>query len=344
MMPLTLSTHQKKICCYARLKDEAIFELHDFYRTDIQIFRQLGYDVVVTNSIITMLRTRCDIYFAWWFGYGLFAALLGFFRRKPVIVSGVIHTLNCGGLSAWPFLKRNLIKLTMKLADHSIVCSQGEHDRLEGFRPRDCKIIPLSIDSDVYRFKPQVREKVILMITQLNLENIERKMVLPAITAFAEFSRQHPDFSLIICGTMGDGMDTVRAHVRKLELDRYVTFTDRVSMPKKVSLLQSAWAYLQPTSCEGFGLAIGEALACGTPVVTSPEVCVVGTYGNAVQYGETTAELAQALSSLVENAALYSTMQDRGLLQVQKYSLANRRSQYQNLLNHVQGNCEARPV
>ena len=283
---------QKRICCYARVRDIAIFDVHDFYRTDIQIFRQLGYDVVVTNSVIKLFRTSCDIYYAWWFGYGIFAALIGLIRCKPVIVSGVIHTLNCGGLSGWPTIKRNIIKLTMKLADCSIVCSRGEYDRLEGFRPPKCEIVPLSIDSDIYFFKPhQAREKVILMVTQLNLENIDRKMVLPAISAFAQFSTKHPEFRLIVCGAIGNGIETVREFVYKNGLEERVVFTGRISLEEKVNLLQTAWAYLQPTSCEGFGLAIGEALACGTPVVTSPEVCVVETYKNAVQYGETTFEL-----------------------------------------------------
>lgn len=331
----TANVYRKVVCCYARVRDKTFFETHDFYRVDIQLMQQLGYEVVVTNSVLKMLRTRCDIYYAWWFGYGVSAAILGLIRGKPVIVSGVLHTLACRGLSGWPTIKRSVMKLTMKIANCSIVCSKGEYDRLEGFQPRWCKIVPLCINSSEYFFQPMAREKFILIVTQLSVENVKRKMVLAAVAAFAKFNMCHPEFKLVICGAIGEGIDAVRSCVRSYNLDDQVMFTGRVSLKDKIALLQNAWAYLQPTSCEGFGLAIGEALSCGTPVVTSPEACVVGTYGDAVYYGNTPEELAKGLSGLVENTSLYQAMQSLGLNKVATYSLENRRSHFNAILEHV---------
>ena len=59
------------------------------------------------------------------------------------------------------------------------------------------------------------------------------------------------------------------------------------------------------------------------------------TYQNAVQYGETTSELSQAMSNLVADDYLYSSMKNLGLSQVQKYSLANRLSQYKAIFDHL---------
>lgn len=331
----TEGTRRKTICCYARVREAVVFEVHDFYRIDIRILRDLGYDLIVTNSLSTLLRARCDIYYAWWFGYGIFPALLGFFRRKPVVVSGVLHTLDCQGLSGWPTIKRLIMKLTMKLADCSILCSPGEHDRLDGFRPRNPQIVPLSIDADDYAPAPVIRGKTIVMLTQLNRENVERKMVLQAVAAFAEFSTSHPDFELIIAGAIGDGLESVRECARKFGLEKRIKFPGRISLRDKVSCLQSAWAYLQPTSCEGFGLAIGEALACGTPVVTSPERCVLGTYGDAVQYGTDSSDIARCLTRLADDADFYRAIQSRGLSHIQRYSVANRRSRYKAILDQV---------
>lgn len=329
------AVHSGTVCCYARVKDEAFFGTHDFYRVDIELLRQLGYQVVVTNSIRRMLQTKCDIYYAWWFGYGVFAAILGRIRRKPVIVSGVIHNLSCGGLSAWPWIKRSVMKLTMKLADCSIVCSQGEYNRLDGFLPRRCEIVSLPIDTRVYALNSAERSKTVLMVTQLNAENVERKMVLPALAAFAHFRSTHPEFKLIVCGAIGDGIESVQDFARKCQIDAAVSFTGRVSLKEKVALMQDACIYLQPTSCEGFGLAIGEALACGTPVVTSPELCVVETYGDAVHYGATPAELAESMSALADNEALRRVMQERALSQIEKYSLENRRERYRTIFEQA---------
>jgi glycosyltransferase involved in cell wall biosynthesis len=127
----------------------------------------------------------------------------------------------------------------------------------------------------------------------------------------------------------------VRSFVRQLGLDDQVDFTGRIPLAQKVVLLQTSWAYLQPTSCEGFGLAIGEALACATPVITSPELCVVETYGEAVLYGDSPEEMAAQLSLLVEESELYSTMQKRGIEVVGRYSLSNRRLRFGRILQSL---------
>lgn len=51
-----------------------------------------------------------------------------------------------------------------------------------------------------------------------------------------------------------------------------------------VTLYQRAWVYVSPSTYEGFGLPYAEALACGTPVVATPnpgsrEVLANGRYG-----------------------------------------------------------------
>lgn len=333
------ASSRRQLCCYARVRDVGFFESHEFYRTDIAILRELGYDVTVTNSVRTLLAQHSDIYFGWWFGYGIFPALIGWLRRKPVVVSGVLHTQDCGGLDAWPLLKRWTMKLTMRLADCSIVCSQGEFERLDGFIPRRCEIVPLSVDTSTYSWvdgkKSEIREMTVLMVTQLNRENVERKMVVQAVRAFARFLATHGGFRLKICGAVGDGIDLVRAAIAEAGIEQHVDILGRVSLERKIGLLQSAFAYLQPTSCEGFGLALGEALACGTPVVTSPERCVLGTYGDAVRYGTTEEELAQRLTELAADSEQYSLQQRRGFDCIQRYSFSHRREHFRSILDKL---------
>jgi glycosyltransferase involved in cell wall biosynthesis len=66
-----------------------------------------------------------------------------------------------------------------------------------------------------------------------------------------------------------------------------------------VRLVQEAAALLFPTRHEGFGLPVLEAMACGTPVVATPDPAVREVGGDAVAYakpGEFAATLARVLA------------------------------------------------
>jgi glycosyltransferase involved in cell wall biosynthesis len=60
-----------------------------------------------------------------------------------------------------------------------------------------------------------------------------------------------------------------------------VTLERRVSAEEKLRLLQEASVYLQPSEYESFGVAIAEAMACGTPVVSSTVGAVPDVVGDA---------------------------------------------------------------
>ena len=60
--------------------------------------------------------------------------------------------------------------------------------------------------------------------------------------------------------------------VRDLRLDDRVDFVGEVLGADKLSLYQASDLFVLPTSQENFGLVLPEALACGTPVVTTKGV------------------------------------------------------------------------
>src|SRR5262249_22598968 len=96
--------------------------------------------------------------------------------------------------------------------------------------------------------------------------------------------------------------------------------------------LQTATAYLQPSRCEGFGLAILEAEACGCPVVTNHEACIVEISGDAASYGDTAAQLADALGRLADDEAHWREMRARSLANAHRYSYEARRAKLRDLL------------
>ena len=86
--------------------------------------------------------------------------------------------------------------------------------------------------------------------------------------------------------------------------------------------MNGAVAFVYPSLYEGFGLPPLEAMACGTPVITSnrsslPEV--VGAAALLVDPGDT-AELADAMARIVDEEPLREDLRERGLKQAQGFS------------------------
>ncbi len=315
-----------KICFFAKVRDKALFDVVEFYKVDITALRQLGHEVVCVNTFSELWSTRCDVYFVWWFGYGFFPTLLAKLRRKPSILTGAVHTTNCGGLSDWPWHKRILMMLSMKLANRTLFISNTDYLKLGGFQPSNPSVAYCAVDVATYTpDNAAPKQDVVVTITHLTKDNVERKMLLESIESFSQFLRQHPSYEYQICGSFGDAVGDVREKIRKCDVESKVKLRGRISDEEKVKVLRSARAYLQPSTCEGFGLAILEAMACGTPVVTTPEPCIVEINGDSVVYGLSESEWATGLARLASDTEYFNEMRRRGLENVSKYSALARR-------------------
>jgi len=89
-----------------------------------------------------------------------------------------------------------------------------------------------------------------------------------AIFSFAKLLKKYPNSKLNIAG-FGDKTQELIGLVKSLGIEKSVLFLGRVTEKEKFNLLGSAWAALQPSSFEGWGITVLEANVCGTPVIAS---------------------------------------------------------------------------
>jgi glycosyltransferase involved in cell wall biosynthesis len=106
-----------------------------------------------------------------------------------------------------------------------------------------------------------------------------------------------------------------RETVRRLGLDGSVIFTGQIREQDKAPLYSAATVYMFPSLYEGFGMTVLEAMACGTPVLTSnlsalPEV--VGDAGELVDPYSTLA-ISHRLAELLESQSTRDELSRRGL-------------------------------
>ena len=129
---------------------------------------------------------------------------------------------------------------------------------------------------------------------------------------------------LAIAGGPGWMYDEPKQLVEELHLEKKVRFLGRVTDLELVTLYSMATLFAFPSFFEGFGVPPIEAMACGTPVITSntsalPEVAqdaalLVDPYDIDA--------LADALTRLTEDASLREELRQKGYERAKQYTWA----------------------
>ena len=146
-----------------------------------------------------------------------------------------------------------------------------------GVAPDRVRVIYPAIDA---RFQPVADPAVLAAFRQahdlpprfwLYLGTLEpRKNVEGLVRAYAHLLAEAPETPpLVLAGAQGWFYDTLYALVRTLGLERKVTFAGYVRDEEQPLWYAAAELFIYPSFFEGFGLPVAEAMACGTPVITS---------------------------------------------------------------------------
>ncbi|CAA9279374.1 MAG: Glycosyltransferase [uncultured Blastococcus sp.] len=166
-------------------------------------------------------------------------------------------------------------------------------------------VIPVGIDPDEFTPPPagQLRDPdSILVITSAD---VALKGLVHLLEALAKLRTERP-VRLTVVGSARPGGPAERA-LDRLGLRNAVRFTGSVPEAELVDLLQRASVVAIPSLYEGFSLPAIEAMACGTPLVTTdagalPEV-VGDEAGLRVKAGDV-GELTAALQLVLDSPAL----------------------------------------
>jgi glycosyltransferase involved in cell wall biosynthesis len=127
---------------------------------------------------------------------------------------------------------------------------------------------------------------------------------------------------LVVAGGRGWGDRQLRATLARLQRTGRVRALGYVSDSARPPLLGGARAFVYPSLYEGFGLPPLEAMACGTPVVTSSVASLVEVVGDAALLVDPrdVAALAAALRRIWEDDALRADLAARGRAQARRFT------------------------
>jgi glycosyltransferase involved in cell wall biosynthesis len=127
------------------------------------------------------------------------------------------------------------------------------------------------------------------------------------LLAFAELRRRdarYRKWRLVIVGGSGPETPLLQGRLRQLSLQRYVAFLSAVSDDELGWLYKNCVACVAPSTIEGFGLPVLEALACGSRVVCSDIPAFREVGGSGCEYFSLScASPAAALADAIQKAA-----------------------------------------
>lgn len=154
------------------------------------------------------------------------------------------------------------------------------------------------------------------------------KNVVRMIEAFSalktelERSRAYPDLKLIIIGDDLSGNPDLRRTVIRSGVQNDVRFLGFVPIDVLRIFYDEAKVFVFPSLYEGFGLPPLEAMAHGTPVVTSNVSSLPEVVGRAAVLvnPENVFEVMRALHRVLIDASLRERLRERGYQQVAKFS------------------------
>jgi glycosyltransferase involved in cell wall biosynthesis len=87
------------------------------------------------------------------------------------------------------------------------------------------------------------------------------------------YAAVRPDLDLVMAGPDQVGwMDELKGLAHRLGVDRRIHWPGMLTGPAKWGALNGAEAFILPSHQDSFGLAVGEALGCGTPVLITDKV------------------------------------------------------------------------
>lgn len=149
-----------------------------------------------------------------------------------------------------------------------------------------------------------------------------RKNLTMLVQAFAHLKRECPDALLVLAGGVGWLAGELRAAIETRGVKDGIVLPGYVAEEEKALWYAAATAFVFPSLYEGFGLPPLEAMACGTPVVTSNAASLPEVVGGA---GLTIAPddiggWAAALRRVWTDAAYRAELADRGVRQARQFT------------------------
>jgi len=192
--------------------------------------------------------------------------------------------------------------------------------------PNKVKVIPLGFkkpkftisnsQSPIFEKYDLKRGKYFLFVGRIET----KKNIKTLIQAFEKFSKEHPNYKLVLAGKPGVGFKEIKSQVTSHKSN--VVFTDYIGETEKNLLMQNAFCFVFPSLFEGFGIPLLEAMSFDLPIIASniPSSREIAQ-GNALFFDTLNIDqLVNCMKKLAENKDLRSRLIENHANTLKKFS------------------------
>lgn len=246
-----------------------------------------------------------------------------FFRELPFPLAVI----------AW--LSEKMIPLLYGKVPVVTVSESSKNDLLDsGIRSEQVHIIHPGVDREALVSGIKYGEPLVAYVGRLK----KYKRLEHLLEAFTLVKEAIPEVRLIIAGR-GDCSD-LQKKIEGGGLEAWVSVRGEISEVEKLDILQKAWVFVSPSMKEGWGCAVVEANACGTPAIAYD----VPGLRYSIRHGETgllvadgnVVELANAIGKVLSNSAFRDKLSEAALKWAWRFSWDSSATMFMEVLQTQQ--------
>jgi glycosyltransferase involved in cell wall biosynthesis len=280
-----------------------------------------------------------DVIFSFMWEQNLIACILNFFLRIKIIVSehaSISNTFNdLFHSTSKKKLLYSLVRTLYGQADHILSVSAGLKEELINLGLSSAKISVIHNPVDLTLIEKLKAEPIgseepyILFAGRL----VKQKNIPLLIGAF-NMIKNNINANLVILGD-GEEEDNLKRLTIQLNLEGRIIFKKFMTNPYKY--MANAEVFVLPSSYEGFGNVLIEAMACGTPVVSTrcphgpDEIIEDGINGFLVPV-DNPQKMGETILRILDDTSLRGKLVARGMQRVKSFDISEIVRKYESLI------------
>lgn len=197
-------------------------------------------------------------------------------------------------------------------------------DLLKYYRLPETKIrvVPHGVDEAFFevgrrRSAGNLRPFLLCVSTLHPHKNLDR-----LVRAFGRIHGERPEFRLVLAGMHGFHTTQIEQTITDCGMREHVEITGWLPRNELLDLFEMAWAFVYPSTFEGFGMPVLEALAAGLPSAVSSVEPIKGIAGSAALLFDPfrEEEMSEALLRLIRDEELRHRLSTAGPLRAGNFS------------------------